>query len=115
MTQPEDPILGTVPPPVPPPPTLPTPPLPGLVPPVLSRMVTEDLSGENNYALFEVRPDGLDGYTLEDYYNLTRNNGWVEEDDGDWEREDLTDGSDDDEEEDDDEDWEPAIVFNNQA
>ena len=42
------------------------------------------------------RPNGFYGYTLEDFENIARNNGWYNEQD--FEREELTDEEDDEEE-----------------
>lgn len=83
-----DPILNTMPPPVPPPSMLPP-------PPELVRQETQNLAGE----IFEIKSNGLDEYTLEDYENVARNNGWYLDMDAeagsDWEREELTDSDSD--------------------
>jgi hypothetical protein len=50
---------------------------------------------------WEPLPNGLDGYTLEDYENIARNNGWFVPED--FEFEDVTDDSDDEEEDEEEE------------
>lgn len=47
------------------------------------------------------RPNGFYGYTLEDFENIARNNGWYN--DNDFEREELTDEEDDDDDDDEEE------------
>jgi hypothetical protein len=63
---------------------------------------------------WELRPNGLNGYTLDDFENIARNQGWYVSDGEDWECETIPD-SDSDSDDEEETEVENNPVFNNAA